>query len=356
MPATRSSSTARTPKQKQTLQITLPSRRSSRKSSPLPDSRVSKLSKPSDSSYLTIRSSNNAKVLVRSEVLRSYLPRLYNDYRANPERDITLPYSSQALLLIVGYLSRGSFQPSIDAHSYDHLGDCFHAATAYGLDSLTTWLRSELSHPRSAYYMGKSPIQAYSLCSIYDLKVEKKLAFNLCIGTIDFSNSSSLASVASKCQNSTVALDLISRLSRRNTIILEMFGALHTCPLDLRSYRWIDKIKIARYSDFTCSSCRDDIIFKVPSWIVYWTHFAKMELLDNPGAECEQVFRVDFMSKRRDGYDLFGDDEMDEEDRELEPSVCRGCLKKILIDNPSRWEDWAQEVEALLRKKLGDDF
>ncbi|CAE6375369.1 unnamed protein product [Rhizoctonia solani] len=354
MPATRSSSAARTPKQKQTLQIALPSKRSTRRSSPLPDSRVSKLSKPSDSSYLTIRSSNNAKVSVRSEVLRSYLPRLYNDYRANPEREITLPYSSHVLLLIVGFLSRGSFQPSINTHSYDDLGDCFHAARAYGLDSLTTWLRSELSHPRSAYYMGKSPIQAYSICSIYDFKAEKKLAFNLCIGTIDFSSSTSLASVASKCQNPTVALDLISRLSRRNTIILEMFSTLHTYPLDLRSYRWINDV--ARYSDFTCSSCRDDIIFKVPSWIVSWAHSAKMELLNNPGEECEQVFRVDFMSKRRDFYDLFGDEGLDEEDREFEPPVCRGCLNKILIVNPSRWEDWAEEVEDLLRKKLGDDF
>ncbi|KAG8733166.1 hypothetical protein FRC11_008228, partial [Ceratobasidium sp. 423] len=336
MPATRASSTTRTPKQKQRLQITLPSR-STRKSSPIPGSKVSKPSHSSGGGYLTIRSSNDVKISVRFEVLRSYLPRLYEDHKANPESEIKLPYSSHALLLIVGFLSRGSFQPTTETPPFDYLSDCFDAAKAYGLSSLTTWLRSELSHPRSAYYMGHSPIHACSICSTYNFKEEKQLAFQRCIGTIDFSDSSSIASVSSKCQNPTIALELISRLSRRNAVILELLGALHTYPLDLRSYIWLDQRDPdeAKYSHFTCSSCRDDIIFKAPSWLIFWAHLAKTELLNKPGAECEQVFNVDFMSKRRGGYDFFGDKADGENDREFELPICRGCLKKILIDDPS---------------------
>ncbi|CAE6427083.1 unnamed protein product [Rhizoctonia solani] len=358
MPATRSSSTTRTPKPKQKLQITLPSRRSARKSSPLPSSRVSKPVNTIGSGYLTLRSSNNIKISVRSEVLRSYLPRLYEDYRANPESEIKLPYSSHALLLIVGFLSRGFFQPANETAPFDYLGDCFDAAKAYGLSSLTTWLRSELSHPRSAYYMEHSPIQAYSICSTHNFKEEKELAFQRCIGTIDFSSPSSITLVSAKCHNSTIALELISRLSRRNTIILELFGTLHMYPMDLRSYIWRDQNDpdITKPRHLTCSSCRDDTIFQAPSWMVLWAHFAKKQLLKKPGAECGQVFKVEFMSKQRDGTDFFGDKASEEDEREDEMHACRSCLKKILIDNPARWEDWARDIKHLLKKELGADF
>ncbi|KAH7345690.1 hypothetical protein B0J17DRAFT_47059, partial [Rhizoctonia solani] len=338
------------------VRITLPSRRSTRKSSPLPSSRVSKASNDVGVRYLTLRSSDNVKISVHSEVLRSYLPRPYEYYAANPDNEIKLPYSSHALLLVVGFLSRGSFQPTDEMAPFNYLGDCFDAAKAYGLSSVTTWLRSELSHPRSVCYTGHSPVQAYSICSTHNFNEEKELAFQRCIRTIDFSDASSIALVSSKRHNSTIALGLINRFSRRNTVILELLGTLHKYPMGLRSYVRRDQNGpgVTKSRRLTCSSCRDDTISLASSWVVFWVHFAKRQLLKKPGAECGYVFKVEFMSKRRDGIDFFGHKVGEECDRRYEVSVCRSCLKKILIDSPSRWEDW--DVKHLLKQKLGADF
>ncbi|CAE6460606.1 unnamed protein product [Rhizoctonia solani] len=314
---------------------------------------------PSDGGDTLVRSSDDVRFMVRFPVLESSFPRLLGNPPGPPSIivPIDFPYSSDVLLLILKFISNQPFQPRRNECTNSFVTDCFEAADRYKLFSLTAWLRSQLVLSDSAIYLGIGAISAYGLCSMYQFRPEKQQAFRNCIGQINLEDESAVDTISRKCPNYQSALELVGRLARRSMIIAQVFSSFHIYPLDSRSSYW-DKHHPAVYNDLTCKACRSETIFQVPSWLTFWAHRAKKELLMTPGGDCDHVFRVEFLGRRWTGFEIFGaEDEVREAGRlDDEYNMCQDCLKRNLLDNPSFWEDWAAVVQSELKEKLADEF
>ncbi|KAG8762468.1 hypothetical protein FRC11_009250 [Ceratobasidium sp. 423] len=314
---------------------------------------------PADGGDTVIRSDDDVWFMVRFTVLESSFPRLLGNPPQPPSIivPIVFPYSSDILLLILKFISNQQFQPLRNKCTNGFVTDCFEAADKYKLSSLTAWLRSQLVVPSSPIYLGIGVISAYGLCSMYQFRPEKQQAFRNCIGRVNLEDESAISTVSRKCPNYQSALELVGRLARRSMIITQVFSSFHIYPLDSRSYYW-DKHHAAVYGDLTCKACQDWTIFRVPSWLTFWAHRAKKELLMNPGDDCDHIFRAEFLGRRGSEFEIFGaEDEAGEAGRlDDEHNMCQDCLKRILLDNPSFWEDWAAVVQSELKEKLADEF
>ncbi|CAE6405880.1 unnamed protein product [Rhizoctonia solani] len=306
-----------------------------------------------------VRCSDGIRFILASTLLASSFPRLLGEPPGPPSLafSIEFPFSSDVLVLILKFISNRPFQPPRNKCTSSFVSDCFKAANMYQLTSLTAWLRSQLVLLNSPVYQGIGPIGAYGLCSTYQFRPEKQQAFRNCIGQINLQDKFAISDVTRDCPDLHSALELVGRLARRNIIITEVFSWFHTYPLDSRSCYW-DKNYPAAYKDLTCKSCRDWTIFQTPSWLSFWAYRAKKEFLMTPGDDCDHVFRVEYLGKRGTDFEMFGGEfEADEAGRmEDEESLCQDCLKRILLENPSHWEDWATIVQNELKVKLADEF
>ncbi|CAE6427091.1 unnamed protein product [Rhizoctonia solani] len=319
---------------------------------------------PSNESDMVIRCTDNVRFSLRFTVLRVFFPWLIGNNPPNSASPIEFPYSSGVLNLIFRFTGNQTFQPDQEtAGTWNFVNDCFQAASRYGLYSLFTCLRFELASSTSAFYLGRNPIAAYALCNAYQFEVEKQQAFENCISQLDFCNKSAIDTVIRECTDIKIALELISRLTRRSAVITQLFSDLHVYPMDTRSNYW--KLgpfgrDAPQYGDLTCLNCQDSTIFGAPSWLSFWAYRAKNELLKTPGEECGHIFKVDYLGRRVTYLQVFGGEQ---EDSELEATrlneevtACQECLRLILLEKSSIWEEWASRVQGYLRFELGDDL
>lgn len=318
---------------------------------------------PSSDGDVTLYSSDNQVFVVHSTwlgsvstVLRNMLP---YDHFDKEDCELRLPQSSEVLKIVLQLLIQDSTQPSID--NFALLDACLEAANAYKLFSLVSWFRSLLWMPDSAVHISKSPIEAYSICSTHNFEKEKNVAFQHCIETLNISDSKTTNLIASRCRDATIALELIGRLARRSTIILKTLSSLHVYPMNLRSPMWaIRKPLLAGFDEIglACADCQKQspVIFQPTSWLAFWAHFARKELLEKPGSQCDHVFKTEFLCRHRSSEHYTEQDDRETEWLTGENQVCQECLKAILFEHDNEWEKWAEVVKSELKDRLGDDY